>query len=123
MSLALSVPQLGLSLAAGNLTTLSPCVLPLLPLVVGGTLPGNRLAPLAMGVGMTLSFAAIGMALGALGPALGIDGDTVRTAGAALLIAFAVVMLVPALGERFSRWMLPIANQAQSASSRVDGAP
>ena len=121
MSLALSVPQLGLSLAAGSLTTLSPCVLPLLPLVVGGTLPGNRLAPLAMGVGMTLSFAAIGMALGALGPALGIDGDTVRTAGAALLIAFAVVMLVPALGERFSRWMLPIANQAQSASSRVDG--
>jgi cytochrome c biogenesis protein CcdA len=121
MSVALSVPQLGLSLAAGGLTTLSPCVLPLLPLVVGSALQGNRLAPVAMGAGMTLSFALIGMALGALGPALGIDGDTVRFAGAAMLIAFAVVMLVPALGDRFGRWMLPIASQAQNASARLDG--
>lgn len=121
MSIALSVPQLGLSLAAGSLTTLSPCVLPLLPLVVGSALQGNRFAPVAMGAGMTVSFAAIGMVLGALGPALGIDGDNVRVAGAALLIAFAVVMLVPALGERFSQWMLPIASQAQTASSRLDG--
>lgn len=121
MTLALSVPQLGLSLAAGSLTTLSPCVLPLLPLVVGSALQGNRLAPVAMGAGMTASFALIGMALGALGPALGVDADTVRVAGAAMLIAFAIVMLVPALGDRFSRWMLPIANQAQAASSRLDG--
>lgn len=121
MTLALSVPQLGLSLAAGGLTTLSPCVLPLLPLVVGSSLQGNRLAPVAMGMGMTVSFAAIGMLLGALGPALGIDGDTFRVAGASMLVAFAIVMLVPALGERFSRWMLPIASQAHSASSRLDG--
>lgn len=90
MSVSLSVPQIGLSLAAGGLTTLSPCVLPLLPLVVGGALQGNRFAPLAMGVGMIASFALIGMLLGALGPAL---------------------------GEHFSRWMLPIASQAQAASA------
>lgn len=121
MSLALSLPQLGLSLAAGGLTTLSPCVLPLLPLVVGSAMQGNRLAPVAMGVGMAGSFALIGMALGAVGPALGIDVDTVRTAGAAMLIAFAVVMLVPALGERFARSMLPIASGAHAASARLDG--
>jgi len=121
VSIALSLPQLGLSLAAGGLTTLSPCVFPLLPLVLGGALQGSRLAPVAMGVGMIVSFAAIGMVLGALGPALGIDADTVRTAGAALLIAFALVMLVPALGERFTRWMLPIASTANAASSRLDG--
>lgn len=121
MSVALSLPQMGLSLAAGSLTTLSPCVFPLLPLVLGGALQGNRLAPVAMGAGMIASFAAIGMLLGALGPALGIDADTVRTAGAAMLIAFALVMLVPALGERFTRWMLPIASTANAASSRLDG--
>jgi cytochrome c-type biogenesis protein len=121
MSLALSVPQLGLSVAAGSLTTLSPCVFPLLPLVLGGAVQGNRFAPVAMGLGMMASFAAIGMLLGALGPALGIDADTVRTAGATMLIAFALVMLVPALGERFSRWMLPIASAANAASTRLDG--
>ena len=121
MTIALSLPQLGLSLAAGSLTTLSPCVFPLLPLVLGGALQRNRFAPVAMGVGMIASFAAIGMVLGALGPALGIDADTVRTAGAAMLIAFALVMLVPALGERFTQWMLPIASTAHAASARLDG--
>ena len=89
--------------------------------MLGGALQGHRLAPVAMGVGMTASFAAIGMLLGALGPALGVDGDTVRIGGAAMLIAFALVMLVPALGERFSRWMLPIATAANAASTRLDG--
>lgn len=121
MSVVLSLPQMALSLAAGSLTTLSPCVFPLLPLVLGGALQGSRLAPVAMGVGMTASFAAIGMLLGALGPALGIDADTVRTAGAAMLIAFALVMLVPALGRGFSQWMLPIASSANAASARLDG--
>jgi cytochrome c-type biogenesis protein len=121
MSLALSLPQLGLSVAAGGLTTLSPCVFPLLPLVLGGAVQGHRLAPVAMGLGMMLSFASIGVVLGALGPALGIDADTIRVAGAAMLIAFALVMLVPALGDRFSRWMLPIASAANAASTRLDG--
>lgn len=121
MSALVSLPQLGFSLAAGGLTTLSPCVFPMLPLVVGGALQGNRLGPLAMGLGMVSSFAGIGMVLGALGPALGIDGDSVRNAGAAMLIAFSVVMLVPALGERFTRWMLPLASSAHAASSGIQG--
>jgi cytochrome c-type biogenesis protein len=74
-----------------------------------------------MGLGMMLSFAGIGVVLGALGPALGIDADTIRVAGAAMLIAFALVMLVPALGDRFSQWMLPIASAANAASTRLDG--
>ena len=70
---------------------------------------------------MTLSFAAIGVFLSALGPALGVDSSTVRTAGAAMMIAFALVMLVPALSERFSRSMLPIASGASAAPARLDG--
>lgn len=120
MSISLSLPQLGLSLAAGSLTTLSPCVFPLLPLVVGGALQGNRFAPLAMGAGMTASFAAIGVALGALGPALGIDSDVVRIGGAIMLIAFSLVMLIPSWGERFTQWMMPIATSANAASMRLD---
>lgn len=117
----LSLPQAGLSLAAGSLTTLSPCVFPLLPLVLGGALQNNRLAPVALGLGMASSFAVIGMAVGALGPALGIDGDTVRVAGAMLLIAFAAIMLVPAWSARFTMWMSPLATQASAASSRFTG--
>jgi cytochrome c biogenesis protein CcdA len=113
--------HLGLSLVAGSLTTLSPCVFPILPLVIGGAVQANRLAPLAMGVGMATSFALIGIVLGALGPALGIDSDSVRLFGAWMLIAFGLVMLVPVLNQRFTEWMLPIASSANAASSRLDG--
>lgn len=113
--------HLGLSLIAGSLTTLSPCVFPILPLVIGGAVQANRLAPLAMGVGMATSFALIGIVLGALGPALGIDSDSVRLFGAWMLIVFGLVMLVPVLNRRFTEWMLPIASSANAASSRLDG--
>jgi cytochrome c-type biogenesis protein len=113
--------QLALSVAAGSLTTLSPCVFPLLPLVLGGALQANRLAPLALGAGMASAFTAIGMLVGAAGPALGLDSDHVRTGGALLLIGFALVMLVPAWSERFTGWMTPLASGAHAASSRLSG--
>lgn len=115
----IGIGQLGFSLAAGSLTTLSPCVFPILPLVIGGAVQANRLAPVAMGVGMATSFALIGMVLGLLGPALGIDGDSVRLAGAVLLIVFGVVMLVPALNERFTNLVTPLASSANQASARL----
>ncbi len=115
----IGIGQLGFSLAAGSLTTLSPCVFPILPLVIGGAVQTNRLAPVAMGVGMATSFALIGMVLGLLGPALGIDGDSVRLAGAVLLIGLGVVMLVPRLNERFTKLVTPLANSANNASARL----
>ncbi len=116
-----SLAHLGLSVLAGSLTTLSPCVFPILPLVLGGAVQRNRLAPLAMGVGMAVSFALIGMFLGGVGPALGIDADHVRHAGAWLLILFGLVMLVPAMNARMTAWMLPIASGADQAARRLDG--
>jgi cytochrome c-type biogenesis protein len=116
----ITLTHLGLSMVAGSLTTLSPCVFPLLPLVLGGAVQSNRLAPLAMGAGMTASFAGIGLLLGTLGPALGVDADSVRTLGAAMLIAFGIVMLVPVLNERFTQAVMPIASSAQAASSRLN---
>ncbi len=118
---ALSLGQVGLSLAAGSLTTLSPCVFPILPLVLGGAVQGHRLAPLAMGSGMAISFATMGMVVGALGPALGIDSESVRFVGALMLIVLGLVMLIPILDRRCAEWMLPIASSANAASSRLDG--
>ncbi|KPF70441.1 cytochrome C biogenesis protein [beta proteobacterium AAP99] len=116
-----SVTHAGLSLAAGSLTTLSPCVFPLLPLVLGGALQGHRLSPVALGLGMATSFSVIGVALGALGPALGIDSDSVRVFGAWLLIVFALVMLVPAWSEKFTQLMAPLASSANTAATRFSG--
>jgi cytochrome c biogenesis protein CcdA len=115
-----SLPELGLAWVAGSLTTLNPCVFPLLPLVLGGAVQANRLAPVAMGAGMVGAFALLGLLVGTAGDALGLDPDHVRVAGAVLLIAFGLVMLVPALNERFTNMISPMASQANLASARFD---
>jgi cytochrome c-type biogenesis protein len=101
-----SAPELGLAWLAGSLTTLNPCVFPLLPLVLGGAVQENRWSPVAMGAGMVSAFALLGLLVG--------------VAGAVLLIAFGIVMLVPALNERFTRLMTPMATHANAASSRLN---
>ncbi|MCK9685240.1 cytochrome c biogenesis CcdA family protein [Scleromatobacter humisilvae] len=113
--------QPALSVAAGALTTLSPCVFPLLPVIVGGAVQRHRAAPVAMGLGMAITFTLIGLLVGGLGGALSLAPDDVRHVGAWLLIAFGVVMLVPPLERRFSSLMTPLASSANAATSRVDG--
>jgi cytochrome c biogenesis protein CcdA len=92
----------------------------MLPLVVGGAMQSNRLAPVAMGAGMVVSFSLIGLLLGVLGPLLGIDSESVRQFGGVMLVAFSAVMLVPWLDARFSAWMSPIAASANAASTGLD---
>ena len=76
-----SAAELGLAWLAGSLTTLNPCVFPLLPLVLGGAIQENRLAPVAMGAGMVSAFALLGLLVGVAGDALGLDPDRIRIAG------------------------------------------
>ena len=112
--------QLGLSWLAGSLTTLSPCVFPLLPLVLGGAVQGNRWAPVFMGLGMALSFALIGMGLGWLGPLLGVDTEDVRLVGGVLLLLLGLVMWLPSASTQFALWMQPLATRANQVSSRFN---
>ena len=115
-----SLSELGLSVLAGGLTTLSPCVFSLLPLVLGGALQSNRAAPLAMGTGMAISFALIGVLVGTVGDALGLDPDRVRLGAAMLLLAFGATLLVPWLNQRFTNLISPLASTAQRSSNGLD---
>lgn len=110
-----------LNIAAGSLTTLSPCVLPVLPLVLGGAMQRNRLAPLAMGAGMVSAFTAIGVLAGALGSELDIGASDTRTFGAVLLLAFGLSMLIKKLDDLFKGALARIANRANAAASHMDG--
>lgn len=92
----------GLSFAAGTLSTLSPCVLPLVPILLGTALAAHRLGPFALAGGLTVSFTGIGIFVASLGAALGLDQDTFRAGAAVLLIAFGAVLLSPWLQQRFA---------------------
>jgi cytochrome c biogenesis protein CcdA len=75
---------LALSYAAGALSTLSPCVLPLLPILLTSAVQQHVLGPLALAVGLAGSFAGMGLFAASLGLSLGIDTGTLRYAAAIL---------------------------------------
>jgi cytochrome c biogenesis protein CcdA len=92
-----------LAYVAGVLSTLSPCVLPLIPLVIGAAMEQHRLGPLALAGGLALSFAVLGVLVATVGFALGIDVAAIRYAGAVMLIAFGVVLLSSRLQLGFAQ--------------------
>lgn len=85
------------ALLAGILSTLSPCVLPLLPLVLGAAVSEHRFGPAAPAAGLALSFVAIGLFVATIGFSIGLDTGIFRSIAALLLLAVGLVLLVPKL--------------------------
>jgi cytochrome c biogenesis protein CcdA len=106
------IGTLGLALLAGVLTVLSPCVLPILPIVLGTAASTHRLGPVALAAGLALSFTAIGLFVATVGFAAGLDTDFFRTVSAVLLIGVGLVLLVPKLQEQFALAAAPVSNWA-----------
>lgn len=98
----LSLTSYGLSFLAGILSTLSPCVLPLVPILMGSAASTHRFGPLALVGGLMLAFSAIGVGLGSLGASTGLEQDTLRMVGGVLLVLFGTVLLSSTLQEHFS---------------------
>lgn len=93
----MSLASIGLAALAGILSTISPCVLPLIPMVLGAAISEHRHGPVALAAGLAVSFVGIGLFIATIGYSLGFDGGLFRIIGAALLIALGLVLLLPAL--------------------------
>lgn len=102
-----------LAFLAGVLSTLSPCVLPLLPIVLGSALSEHRAGPLALAAGLALSFVAIGLVVATVGFAIGLDAGVFRMVAGILLIAVGVVLLAPRLQAQFALAAGPVGNFAE----------
>jgi cytochrome c biogenesis protein CcdA len=106
-----------LGFAAGALGTLSPCVLPLLPLVVAGALERHRLGPLMLAVGLAGSATAVGLAVAMLGFAL--DRDLLRLVAGVLLILVGAVLLLARFDLVVARATTPLAARAGRLLERL----
>ncbi len=98
---------------AGLLSILSPCVLPLVPIVLGTAMSEHRLGPVALSAGVALSFTVIGIFVATIGFAAGIDSDVFSKAAAIMLVLIGIVLLVPALQMRFATAAGPVGSFAQ----------
>ncbi|HEY8067118.1 MAG TPA: cytochrome c biogenesis protein CcdA [Methylosinus sp.] len=100
----------GLAFLAGLFSILSPCVLPLLPIILGAAASEHKMGPAALAVGVASSFVAIGLFLALIGFGAGIDGDALRFGAALLMIALGVLLAAPALQVRLAAAGGPVAD-------------
>ena len=117
---------LALAFVAGLLSILSPCVLPLVPIVLGAAVTEHRLGALALAAGLAVSFTLIGLFIALVGFGIGIDAGTFRVVAAAIMIALGAVLLVPAWQARLAAAGGPLSSWADqrfggSASSGLGG--
>jgi cytochrome c biogenesis protein CcdA len=101
---------LALAFLAGALSILSPCVLPILPIVVGAAASQHRLGPAALAAGLAVSFVIAGLFVATVGYSIGLDADLLRDVAAVLMIAIGVVLLVPRFEARLALAGAPLAN-------------
>ncbi|MDP3620514.1 MAG: cytochrome c biogenesis CcdA family protein [Polynucleobacter sp.] len=104
---------------AGVLSTLSPCVLPLIPIIIGAAANQHRLGPFALAGGLTISFAVIGTALASLGSSIGLAQDGFRLFAAIVMGAIGIVLISSKLQERFAVAMSGVSGAGNSLLSKV----
>lgn len=110
--------SVALGYGAGALSTLSPCVLPLLPIVLLGAVERHAWGPMALAAGLSFSFASVGIAIASIGFTVGIDPSVLRSVVAALLVAFGAALLLRSLQARLALIAGPIAAGGQTLLDR-----
>jgi cytochrome c biogenesis protein CcdA/thiol-disulfide isomerase/thioredoxin len=86
---------IGIGFLAGIVTAISPCVLPVLPILLAGGAAGRK--PLRIIGGLVLSFSVFTLFASWLLDALGLPQDLLRNLAIALLFVMAAVLLIPRL--------------------------
>src|SRR6266581_3294431 len=105
----MGVGAVAVSFVAGVLTVFSPCVLPILPIVLGAAASERKYGPAALAAGLAVSFVAVGLFVATIGFSIGLTADLFRQAGAALPLL--IIGLVSR--EALQRWRAQILSVGQ----------
>ena len=114
--------EIGFAFLEGLALIASPCILPVLPLVLAASVEGGRRRPYGIIIGFVLSFSVFALASRAIVTALGIDLDVIKNVSLVLLVLFGLVLLSSKLSEKFSALTQGAANFGnQLAANSKDG--
>ena len=93
----------GIAFLAGMVTAISPCVLPVLPIVFAGSATGSSRRPYAVVAGLVVSFTTFTLAATALLTALGLPDDLLRNIAIAIVAAVGIGLFFPPIGRLLER--------------------
>lgn len=86
---------IGIAFVAGLVTAISPCVLPVLPIIFASSTSGSARRPFVVVAGLVVSFTAFTLAATALLSALGLPGDLLRNIAIAVVLVMAIALVFP----------------------------
>ncbi len=110
---------LAFAFVSGIVTILSPCILPVLPIVLSGSIGGGKARPLGIIAAFVVSFTLFTLALSTIVQVVGIPPDTLRIVAVVLLVIFGLVMLVPALRDRFELFASRLSSRGATKAGPV----
>ncbi len=111
-----------LALLAGVLSTLSPCVLPLIPVIAAGATASHRRGLAALALGLVVSFAVIGTTIAYAATALNFDPALFRTAAAIVLALLGALLVSSSLQRRYERATSGASDWGQRMLARLEPA-
>lgn len=111
----------GFAFLAGVITVLSPCVLPLLPVIFATAAQEGKARPIGVVVGFVGSFTLATLTLSFLVRSLGLSPDLNRLLAAAILVLLGLVLAVPVLHEAFERWTSGLVSRMPAGRKQSNG--
>ncbi|MGH9127511.1 MAG: cytochrome c biogenesis protein DipZ [Acidimicrobiales bacterium] len=106
---------LGVGFVGGLITGISPCILPVVPVIVAGGATGrSRWRPYLVIAGLVVSFSVFTLVGGSLLSLAHLPQDLLRDAGIAVLIALGIGLMVPKVGELLERPFARLGARRQS---------
>lgn len=117
----MNLVEIGLSFLEGLALIASPCILPVLPLVLSASAQGGRKRPFGIILGFVLAFTAFAMLSRKLVTLLGINLDAIKYGSLVLLALFGLVLLSKSLSEKFSNLTQRFASAGSNLSAGASG--
>jgi len=117
----LTAVTFGLAALAGLLTTLNPCVLPVLPVIAGAASQSGRAGLFGLGFGLVIAFVGVSLAIIGGGALLGLDEGQWRIAAALLMLVFGAVLFSERAQRGFAAATGHLSQPAHGLSMRING--
>ena len=101
---------IGFAFLAGIVTVLSPCILPVLPIVLSGTIDGDKKKPLGIITGFIFSFTFFTLFLSTIVKATGLPAESLRTLSVIVILAFGISLIIPQVQVWIEQMFSKLAN-------------
>ncbi|OGM32056.1 hypothetical protein A2803_00620 [Candidatus Woesebacteria bacterium RIFCSPHIGHO2_01_FULL_44_21] len=103
----------------GIITVLSPCILPLLPIILSSTTGGGKKRPFGIVAGFVASFTFFTLFLSSIVQLTGIPADSLRSISVVILIIFGLTLLVPQAQAQIEKLFTHLARFAPKTQNKT----